>query len=207
MAKLMKFLGRVIAEHIVNLNIPLEKTELIGLSLGAHVMGFAGKNIQKISGNKVWRIVGLDTSGPLFEYEDANNSLAKTDAKSVIAIHTDGGVNGLIRTTGSIDFYPNGGIALQPGCEHIQVPEGVTFNDLFNSGYYTILCSHGRSIMYFTESVNSDLFIATECPKYSFYLLNMCSSNRKVIMGESTPENAEGVFYLKTGSSSPYALG
>lgn len=193
--------------HILKNKIPLDRTELIGHSLGAHVMGHAGKYIAEISEKKLWRIVALDASGPLYELNDDSNSLAYSDAQNVIAIHTDGGVFGMLRPLGTIDFYVNGGTALQPGCENDLIPEGLSVGDIFTAAYDTLLCSHGRSIEYFIEGVNSDKFIASRCPFYFLYIIGLCHCSPKIIMGENTPDNAEGIYHLMTNRASPYAKG
>lgn len=187
-------------------NIPLDRTELIGLSLGAHIMGFAGKYIEEKSINKIWRIVALDTSGPLFEFNDMSKSLAPSDARNVMAIHTDGRLFGMFRPTGTIDFYINGGAGFQPGCEQVQIPKGITINDFYNAGYFTILCNHGRSIQYYTEAVNSNKFVATKCQNYFFYTVGLCYDNQKVVMGEDTPDNVKGIFQIKISSTPPSEL-
>lgn len=52
-----------------------------------------------------------------------NSRLTNEDAVVVDAIHTDGGVFGVKETTGTIDFFPNGGVPVQPGC----TPDGKYF--------------------------------------------------------------------------------
>lgn len=43
-------------------------------------------------------------------------ALSKTDAYFVDVIHTDAGLYGAPVTSGTVDFWPNGGDTLQPGC-------------------------------------------------------------------------------------------
>lgn len=43
--------------------------------------------------------------------------LSWTDAAFVDVIHTDGGHFGFARPIGHADFYPNGGVRRQPGCD------------------------------------------------------------------------------------------
>lgn len=43
--------------------------------------------------------------------------LTTTDAEFVDVIHTDGGVFGFPVALGHVDFFPNGGFPLQPGCD------------------------------------------------------------------------------------------
>lgn len=98
--------------------ISLNDFHLIGHSLGAHVMGFAGKKIKEQSGSKVRWITGLDPARPLFEEpkQPKQNRLSDEDGEIVECLHTDGGVNGFITPLGTIDFFANGGTAPQPNC-------------------------------------------------------------------------------------------
>lgn len=43
--------------------------------------------------------------------------LCDSDAEYVDVIHTDSGILGIPIPIGQSDFYPNGGRALQPGCQ------------------------------------------------------------------------------------------
>lgn len=73
------------------------------------------------------RISGLDPAGPLFSLYIGNISLpfdhlSQSDATFVDVIHTDIEAflhpidDGYPCTTGHVDFWPNGGRRLQPGC-------------------------------------------------------------------------------------------
>ncbi|RLU22965.1 hypothetical protein DMN91_005243 [Ooceraea biroi] len=94
---------------------------LIGHSLGAHICGFAAKELKKIRNRwTVQRITGLDPAQPCFKRAEASAHLHKTDAPFVDVIHTNGRLLrrlglGLPDAIGHIDFYPNGG-EMQPGC-------------------------------------------------------------------------------------------
>lgn len=67
----------------------------------------------------VGRITGLDPALPLFSLVDEEDRLSKDDADLVVAVHTDGGFAGFMDAVGDIDFYPNGGTPIQPGCIEI----------------------------------------------------------------------------------------
>lgn len=58
----------------------------------------------------------LDPAFPGFMTPDTNIRLSSSDAKFVDVIHTDGGFFGFPYSIGHADFFPNGGIAVQPGC-------------------------------------------------------------------------------------------
>lgn len=99
-----------------NHSADLSTFHVVGHSLGAHVAGFAGKAVQSSAGVNVGRITGLDPAGPLFILKSSEKKLSKTDADLVVVVHTDGGVSGLAASLGDLDFFPNGGTPLQPGC-------------------------------------------------------------------------------------------
>lgn len=56
---------------------------------------------------------GLDPAAVGFPLESLDTRLDTTDADFVDVIHTD---IAFINATGHADFYPNGGLAPQPGC-------------------------------------------------------------------------------------------
>lgn len=88
----------------------------MGHSLGAHVAGHGGKAVQVLTnGLKVAKVYGLDPAGPGFK-DDEETRLNENDAKVVVVIHTNGGGAGIGEAIGSINFYPNGGLNIQPGC-------------------------------------------------------------------------------------------
>ena len=84
-----QLVGKQIA-HLINiinqhLNFEAKDYHLIGFSLGAHVAGFAGAEVQNIS-----RITGLDPASPLFEGYSVRARLDPSDAKFVDVIHSNG---------------------------------------------------------------------------------------------------------------------
>lgn len=113
-----------VAKHLSDLLLDLHKKfkilypsiHVIGHSLGAHIGGFAGQTIQGEEKGGLGRISGLDPAGPLFSLVDPAERLSPDDANFVDVIHTDGNKFGYLDSLGDIDFYPNGGVAWQPGC-------------------------------------------------------------------------------------------
>jgi Lipase len=57
--------------------------------------------------------------------------LDKSDADFVDVIHTCGGFLGFARPLGHVDFYPNGGSFVQPGCANV-LSFGKDFALIFN---------------------------------------------------------------------------
>nr|CAD7589660.1 unnamed protein product [Timema genevievae] len=98
------------------------KMHVIGFSLGAHIAGCAGHILQN-RGIKLGRITGLDPASPIFKNHlllDPYRKLDASDADFVDVIHTDGSPIwtdgfGLLRQSGHVDFFPNGGRE-QPSC-------------------------------------------------------------------------------------------
>lgn len=66
-------------------------------------------------------ISGLDPALPLYTFQSKKQRLCPSDAAFVDIIHTDGGVLGLPFPMGHADFFPNGGVGLQPGCVEQQL--------------------------------------------------------------------------------------
>lgn len=48
-------------------------------------------------------------------------------------------------------------------------------------------CSHERSWVFFTESIESSDFKSVECGSWDEFLSGACSENKNVVMGYPTP--------------------
>ncbi|XP_051156085.1 inactive pancreatic lipase-related protein 1-like isoform X2 [Leptopilina boulardi] len=162
----------------------------IGHSLGAHVAGNAGSAIKF---GRISRVTGLDPALPGFHiFATEKERLDPSDANFVDVIHSCGGVLGFLQPLGHIDFYPNAGTAVQPGC--CCIPELLE------------ACSHGRSYSYFTESINEKSgLVATQCDTWDAYVNKHCESKSSVLMGEHVDKSATGSYFLKTRSEPPFA--
>ena len=145
---------------------------LIGFSLGAHVAGFTGMEIQNIS-----RITGLDPASPLFEGYPARVRLDPTDASFVDVIHSNGdsfirGGLGSYAPMGHVDFYPNGG-RVQVGCNSVLM--GAITDIIY--GKWNSLCNHRRAFRFFIDSVvRTCTFRAFTCSSYEEYVKGNCFS-------------------------------
>lgn len=135
---------------------------LVGHSLGAHLAGAIGANLN----GSISQIVGLDPALPMFALNDTDSRLDETDAQTVHIVHTNGGYQGFDSSIGHADFFFNGGVK-QPGCGP----------DILGS------CSHARATDYYAESILSSGFRAVACSSYEEYKNGDCSGNQEVIFG------------------------
>ncbi|KAG7204570.1 hypothetical protein KM043_004993 [Ampulex compressa] len=155
---------------------------VIGHSLGAHIAGNIGRYLAAPLG----RITGLDPAYPPFY--PSNCHLMPTDAKIVVALHTDAGIYGTPYDTGTVDFYANKGSRPQPGCALI--------------GNYP--CSHQRSVDYHAESINHPkAFLATKCSNVT-RTSNSLEMRETVYYGDLMPENTAGTFCFTTNARSSF---
>lgn len=175
--------------------------QVVGHSLGAHVAGAVGQNLKNF---RLPFITGNDPAGPEFYDLPASSRIDKTDANFVQIIHTNAGgivegCVGLKDTLGHVDFYPNGGDH-QPGCA-----VGGDWMDLLTGG-----CSHGRSNLYWIESINGQpTFQSRPCSDWDTFTAGGCSSCGKgcLEMGFHVDRSLSGTYYLTTNSNKPFAQG
>lgn len=109
-------IGQILGQFLcASPNIDIAKLHLVGHSLGAHLSGFAGQEVQTRCGKKFARITGLDPAGPIYQKVRETARLNAKDAEMVDVIHTSMGTTGYTGAIGTVDFFPNCG-GLQPGC-------------------------------------------------------------------------------------------
>ncbi|XP_011186592.2 phospholipase A1 VesT1.02 [Zeugodacus cucurbitae] len=163
--------------------------QVIGHSLGAHVSGYAGKNVRY---GRIQQITGLDPALPMFSYDKPAERLNQNDAYYVESIQTCGGLLGFLRPIGKAAFYPNGGKS-QPGC-------GL---DLAGS------CAHSRSWIYYAESIQKNNFPSMKCSDYENAVEKSCGKTySSVRMAAPTNYvNADGDFYVPVNKKAPYGKG
>ncbi|KAF2894032.1 hypothetical protein ILUMI_12141, partial [Ignelater luminosus] len=116
------FVGDLIHKLITAEFARLGNIQINGFSLGAHVGGFAGQEIQnRTDGCKIERINGIDAAGPGFLGLPLNRRLDSSDASFVQGIHTSNYQFGYTPAYATVDFHINykaipGCGAVQPGC-------------------------------------------------------------------------------------------
>ncbi|XP_054742093.1 pancreatic lipase-related protein 2-like isoform X2 [Anastrepha obliqua] len=169
--------------------LSFETSHVIGHSLGAHISGYAGKNVKY---GTIERITGLDPALPLFSYDKPAKRLNQSDANYVESIQTCGGLLGFLKPIGKGAFYPNGGKS-QPGC-------GI---DLVGS------CAHSRSYIYYAEAIGSDNFPSMKCGDYEEAISKSCGVTYSSIHMAATSNfvNGFGEFYVPVNKVAPYGKG
>ncbi|XP_061386581.1 vitellogenin-1-like [Musca vetustissima] len=179
------FVGKGIAK--LSKKIPAKKIHLIGHSLGAHIAGKAGRHFQKLTGQTLARITGLDPANPCFNEGETLSGLHRGDAVFVDVIHSNPGVLGKSQPLGDVDFYPGGLAPIKPGC--------VIFS-----------CSHSRAYEYFIETVfpgNERNFLAKRCNSLTSYNAGQCGG-LEYPMGIATPTYLKGDYFLAVNAREPF---
>ncbi|KAL6436730.1 hypothetical protein ACFW04_004868 [Cataglyphis niger] len=180
----------VTLDNMIVSGLDSEKLHIVSHSLGSQVAGYIGRSVSF----QIPRITGLDPAGPFFNYLEPR--LTFTDARFVDIIHTDVRFYGIAKITGTVDFFPNGGLRVQPGC-----PLNTTINTKQD------FCSHHRSWRFYAESLTDEsAFQGVECPSLYYFYSGKCNNNTRVIMGYGTSNNAQGSIYLVTADQSPFGL-
>lgn len=152
---------------------------LIGHSLGAHLSGLVGE--QTLAPHNKGVITGLDPAGPLYEGSDSSHRLSPDDARFVEAIHTNGGILGIVEAVGDLDVYYNGGVGTQPGC-----PFDVAG-----------ICSHCFVFDAYINAIeNPNAFIATQCPSMAQLRQSACAGNATTFLGLEVNQESKGVYYI-----------
>lgn len=184
-------LGKGLADGLKGLikYVPLERIHLIGHSLGAHIVGAAGRHFQYATNKILPRITGLDPANPCFNEGESLSGIQRGDADFVDIIHTNAKVLGKRDPIGDADFYPNGVVSVQPGC-------------------LDPACSHKRAWELYAETVYPDKeksLLATKCNSLLSLTTGGCVSN-PIPLGFGCPKTAKGNFFLKTSDKSPFVL-
>lgn len=167
--------------------IPVNNIHLIGHSLGAHIVGKAGRHFTKLTNMTLPRITGLDPANPCFNGGEALSGLYRGDADFVDIIHSNPGVLGKAHPLGDVDFYPEGLGPIKPGC--------VVFS-----------CSHSRAYEYYIETVypgNERNFLAKRCNSLTSLNGGQCDGP-EYPMGFATPMKLKGDYFMSVNAKSPF---
>ncbi|XP_028172346.1 phospholipase A1 VesT1.02-like [Ostrinia furnacalis] len=198
-----KKVGEELGNSLVRLakaGLNTTQIHLVGHSLGAHVMAYAGKRSRE-RGYVVSRITGLDPARALFEGSFALQSgLDRTCARFVDVVHSDPGGYGAAAAAGTVDFWPNyvGSGGTQPGC-----PAGDF--EMFSA---EDLCSHDRAWRYFVEAIAAPTaFPAAAAPSLEGWLARDGQTSDTIYLGDLTNTRARGNYYLTTNPSPLFGRG
>ncbi|XP_041975192.1 pancreatic triacylglycerol lipase-like isoform X2 [Aricia agestis] len=174
-----RHLGQFLIWLINNAGGNWNNVHLIGFSLGAHVVGNAGRTCN----GRIGRITGLDPAGP--QWGRNANALNQHDGVYVESIHTDGGLLGIFDPISDADFYPNGGRNTQPGC-------------------LESICSHNRAPYLFASSVRTNHFIGMRCADLTEARRNRCAGAHHRMGNALVNKRGTGLYGLSTGRNWPY---
>lgn len=165
--------------------LSLDRVHLIGFSLGAQVVGMAGKHLR--AWHLVNRITGLDPALPLYPVKDVAHRVTKDDAQFVDIIHTSPLLLGYPVSIGHADFYVNPGADFQPGCTFEDLVLRNEIDDYFS-------CSHQRAWNTYVDTVKyPDKYPAYQCDSKQ---RNCKFSN--VYMGYNVSRSSRGDYYVRT---------
>ncbi|XP_060524419.1 uncharacterized protein LOC132700864 [Cylas formicarius] len=193
-------------DYLVSRGLYLPSLHLTGLSLGAQMAGVCGQNVKS---GRIRRITGMDPAGPLFTKWPNSLKLDADDAEFVDVIHTDAGIFGYPSQIGHADFWPNRGLAPQPGCNLKEVkrrnPDAVL---------EYAFCSHWKSYQYFAESIvdPNAFYGAVNCDSWGDYEKGVCNEDTSFVtqMGLyvdtrtiSHKQKETSLHYSDNGLSSP----
>lgn len=201
-------LARFLNFLVTNGSTQMNRVNVAGHSLGAHIAGLAGKRVTQ---GRIHVIFALDPAGLLFSLNSPNDRFEQNDAVYTEGIRTNAGGLGFDDLLAHADFYPNWGsrfdskivccrssvnkncFTSQPGC------------GLDVSGS----CAHSRAHQFFAEAINSNRFVGRRCTGYQQITSRNCpGTGETASMGiEPGSIGLRGVYFLETNSNTPFARG
>uniref|UniRef100_A0A2A4K8D3 Lipase domain-containing protein n=1 Tax=Heliothis virescens TaxID=7102 RepID=A0A2A4K8D3_HELVI len=197
-------LGSEFADVLLNLSsagLDLNKTHLVGHSLGAQIFGITGNKMVKKGVQLPW-ITGLDPAGIMFDGRAPTDRLSPTSAGFVDVIHSDPAKYGTRKELGTVDFWPNyrtNGPVIQPGCDNKSYPR-------FSPGD---LCNHNKCWQFLIDTLKyPGTLMGTYAKNYRAWK-NYSKAERLATVlevGVHYKKVVPGNYYFLTGAASPYGL-
>ncbi|XP_063542348.1 phospholipase A1-like [Cydia strobilella] len=195
-ARLSRVIGQKMGELLVKLTergLTADNLELVGLSLGAHIVSYAAKHFYNVTGTKPSRLTGLDPSGPCFKTMPLEHRLNPSDAEHIDIIHTNIDGFGIPEPLGHVDFYANGGEYQPSDIPYIPC---------------LVICSHIKSVLYWWQALeHPKKFMAQKCDSVQAARYNECNSTETNVVGLETDFTKPGIYYLSTSNEFPYYRG
>lgn len=188
-----RLVGNMLGDILSYIYDTFDHIHLIGHGIGAHLAGFAGKTIQSYTEgkSKIGRITAMDPTLPLFN--GTSERLESTDATIVDVYHCDAYRFGFGDPIGTVDFYPNGGVAPLPGCNDAEQP----LIKLLYGAIEEVFCSHAKCRTYYTDSINGKVMKATKCDSWKSFQEGKCKETEQTNFGEYVDRKANGSYYLR----------
>ncbi|XP_018570037.1 lipase member H-like [Anoplophora glabripennis] len=178
-------------DYLVKKGLDLNNLHIIGMSLGAHIAGYVGKNLES---GRPPRITGLDPAGPLLDFVPQNERLSIGDADFVDVIHTNAGIFGTRFSVGDVNIWFNGG-TFQPGCDPITALKRVP-----GSIAEVVFCNHYQAWRIYVKTIiNPKEYLATKCKNHHDYRKGKCIRNETTYAGMNVSKTARGDYYVDTG--------
>merc|ERR1719319_96024 len=151
-------LGACLAHLVMVHGLAPGRVHLVGHSLGGHLVGVAGREVEWLTGARLARVTGLAPAGPHWVGPKYSHTfpgverLSRESAEVVDVIHTNGESSGALTSLhwgalqplGHVDFYPDGG-RNQRSCRF-------RMWDLLHPKAYA-KCSHSLAQQYFMQSI------------------------------------------------------
>ncbi|XP_063822975.1 inactive pancreatic lipase-related protein 1-like [Ostrinia nubilalis] len=181
-----------------------KKIHFVGHSLGAHLLGQAGRETIKQS-LTIPRLTGLDPARVGFDPYWAYPPVDTSSAGFVDIIHSDFGGYGLNKSIGHVDIWVNYGLYLQgirrqPGCN-----KSYTLEEIGSGGNR---CSHDRSWQYYSVSLTSTkLFVAGPACNYCDWLAQNGIFVNVTYIGPKVNLQIKGNSFLTTSDTQPWGKG
>lgn len=176
-------------EELHGAGLDYDKVSLIGHSLGAHIVGLTGRQLN----GEIGTIYALEVAGlgfcPPMDFLPSELRIRKSDAKYVQTILTTPG-GSCIYPIGHQNFYANLGLSLQPGCSP-----------------FSYTCAHYQAVYYFLSAVNpKNKYVAVWCKDQQAAILNdfnrSCNYSDTDFMGIHA-KRKEGNYFFSTSNSIP----
>lgn len=210
-----RLIARFLSALIVQCQTPASNLQIIAHSLGCHVSGFTGKELNA-AGHRLAKITHLDPVGLCFGrlFSKPSLRLSPNDAQDTQAVHTslnifDNPLDGV-----HSNFLVNGGRD-QTGCGGQNEVKNSTTSSvslLFDPAAKFAPCSHLRALSLFEDNMSSQTgqcqMVGYRCPSYDRFLAGKCgqcdATNSQCRLMSLPPVNLQ--FRKITLSSTPVPL-